>query len=230
MLTSNPRSALDLSIVGTLLPSSTSLSSPLHFTTMPFPSIFSRKNNKTCRGTSRITRTVSRVLKKFRIKKTRIDMYQEASRIHKSRECVLEDIMNVNVPMLDGEYDFSTGAGGHSTIVRHSNQITRPSFMTGDNAQDSFTPSPPFGPIDISTSNAETISYRGSSMPLTISTDPTSPFSSAVESRFSGFAQPLLHQKGTPPETSGNICYSTDISSLPHIDTRMAQTSLGDSS
>ncbi|KAE9989586.1 hypothetical protein EG327_002505 [Venturia inaequalis] len=164
---------------------------------MPFHNIFSKKNKKTCRGTSRIHRTVSRVLKRFRVKKTRIDVYQETRRLHKSSECMVEDIMATNVPMLDGEYDFSAGAGGHSTIVRRSNQIPRPSFMTGDNAQDSFTPSPPFGPIDILTSNTETTSYRGSSMPLHLSTDPTSQSSSGRDSRLSGLVQPPLQQKAS---------------------------------
>lgn len=227
---SNAQSALDLSFIGTLrlLLFLTSHICTIHITTMPFHNIFSKNNKKTCRGTSRIHRTVSRVLKKFRIRRTRIDMYQETRRLHKSSECMIEETMTTRVPMLDGEYDFSAGAGGHSTIVRRSNQIHRPSFMTGDNTQDSFTPSPPFGPIDASTSNAEATSYRGSSMPLHLSTDPTSQSSSARDSRFSGLAQPLLQQKGTSPKTS--TWPSINRSSLPHIDTRMAQSSLGDSS
>lgn len=171
---------------------------------MPFPSIFNKKNKKTCRGPSRIHRTVSKVLKKFRIKKSRIDMYQEARRIHKSSECLVEDTLTTYVPMMDGEYDrFPAATAGQSTIVRRSHQISRPSFFSGDNAQDSFTPSPPFGPIENSTSITEVTSYRGSSMPLNLSTNPTSLSSSARDSRYSGLALPTLQQKGTSPKTAG---------------------------
>lgn len=169
---------------------------------MPFHSIFSKKNKKTCRGTSRIHRTVSKVLKRFRIKKA--NMYQEARRIHKSSECLVEETFTTYVPMLDGEYDhFSVATAGQSTIVRRSHQISRPSFFSGDNAQDSFTPSPPFGPIKNSTSITEVTSYRGSSMPLNLSTNPTSLSSSARDSRYSGLAPPILQQKGTSPKAAG---------------------------
>jgi hypothetical protein len=157
---------------------------------MTFHSIFSRKNKKASRVPPRIQRGICKILAKIRIRKsTQIDMYQEALQLHMSRECVVE----TTVPMMDGEYD---SYAAHSTIVHRPNQPSRPTFLTGDNAQDSFTLSPPFGPIEASATISEVTSYRGSSTPLDLaSTTPTSLFSSE-DRRLSGLPPPY-QQRGT---------------------------------
>lgn len=134
-------------------------------------------------------------------------MFQEALQLQldMSRECMIDTA----VPMMDGEYD-SYAVAGHSTIVHRPNQPSRPTFLTGDNAQDSFTPSPPFGPIERSAGISELISYRGSSMPLdVVSTTPTSLFSSE-DHRLSGLPPPH-QQRGTlfqATETLGWMTFS----------------------
>lgn len=199
---------------------------------MTFHFIFKRKNKTASRNLSGIQRTIRRLLVKIRIKKaaTQVDMYQEALRFDKPSGCVVKETATTTVPMMDGEYDPCAAPGGHSTIVHRPNQLSRPSCITGDNAQDSFTPSPPFGPIENLTGISEVSSYRGSSMPVDfVSTNPTSLFSSDRDSRLSGLAPPAVQQRGTCLRLEGTQNCSSDLNSVPHINTRMAQPSLGNS-
>jgi hypothetical protein len=67
------------------------------------------------------------------------------------------------------------------TVVRRPGHASRPVILTGDNAQDSYTPSPPFGPFE-NKSNSPITSFFRSSVPTSplnhLSTAPTSFFSS----------------------------------------------------
>jgi hypothetical protein len=199
------RDALDLSC--RLLPTSPPCLDHLILVTiiliMTLPSIFNRKSRKTSRVPPRIQRGIRKLLAKIRVRKNtaQVDMYQEALRLTMSREDLIEICTTRTVPMMDGEYD-SYPTGGHSTIVHRPNQPSRPTFLTGDNAADSFTPSPPFGPIETSATISEVTSFHGSSMPLDLpSTAPTSLVSSE-DRRLSGLPQAPFQQRSMLQKTS----------------------------
>ena len=128
--------------------------------------------------------------------------------------------MSATLPIHDGGDDSIVNRydGEYDSIVHRPNYASRPTILTGDNAQDSsYTPSPPFGPLESMSLSPVTSFFRSS----TTSSHLNSPASTAPTSFFSSGDS---RAKGTSPHPTTSSGINTGNHQLHYTLQSVAKT------